>query len=80
MVLLTRLLGWIITPIGTYAVGAVVLLAAWQGNNYYQRQQGASETLVRVEKQTRDLNAKATTARRAAERDPSGVLKWCRDC
>lgn len=83
MVILRRVAGWFLTPIGTYVAGAAALLIFWQGNNYYQRQKGASEALVRVEKRTEAINDKARKARDAAGTAGAADrvrVEYCRDC
>jgi predicted negative regulator of RcsB-dependent stress response len=83
MAILARVFAWFLTPTGTWIAGAVVLFGAWQGNNYYQRQKGASSALVRVEKATEAINEKARKARDAAG-GPGAADRlrqgYCRDC
>lgn len=83
MVILRRVAGWFLTPIGTYVAGAAALLIFWQGNNYYQRQKGASDALVSVQKKTEAINEKARKARDAAG-GPGAADRlrstYCRDC
>jgi hypothetical protein len=73
MAILARVFAWFLTPTGTWIAGAVVLFGAWQGNNYYQRQKGASSALVRVQEADKRNVSKADDAARKSRAGSSGV-------
>lgn len=83
MVLLTKLAAWVVTPIGTTVAAVLVLFGAWQVDRYSQRQKGAGDALVSVQKKTEAINEKARKARDAAG-GPGAADRvrqgYCRDC
>jgi len=83
MVLLSRALAWVMTPIGTTVAAVLVLFGAWQVDRYGQRQKGAETALKQVQQKTEAINAKARAARDAAGA-PGAVdrvrKQYCVDC
>ena len=74
---------WLSSLAGRLSVGAglvVVLLSAYGCEVSKQRRIGAEKALSRVEETGKKTDAKATTARRAAERNaPDSLREYVRD-
>jgi hypothetical protein len=66
MAILMRMAGWLMTPTGSAIAGVLVLFGVWQMDRYNQRQKGAADALVSVQKKTEAINEKARAARNAA--------------
>lgn len=68
------------TSLGQYVLIATAVAAAFGTLVLHERGVGVKKERVRVEKQGEKFDAKASDRRRAAEREPDGVLgKYYRD-